>query len=44
MVEELYEIICQECGKSFDSIDMECTLCPECWEKIITLPFDELNE
>ena len=32
---DTYEIICSECGKTFESIDEEATLCPECWEKII---------
>ena len=35
MEEKTYEIICEECGKSFESTDEEATLCMECWEKII---------
>lgn len=32
---DTYEIICSECGKTFESEDEEATLCNECWEKII---------
>lgn len=32
---DTYEIICEECGKPFESVDEEATLCPECWQSII---------
>ena len=35
MEKETYEIICEDCGKLFDSEDSEATLCPECWEKAV---------
>ena len=41
---EKYEIICEECGKSFESEDEEVTLCPECWEKIVSLEGEGLGE
>lgn len=39
-----YEIICEECGKPFDSVDEEATFCPECWEKIVSLEGEGLGE
>lgn len=41
---EKYEIICEECGKPFESEDEEATLCPECWEKIVSLEGEGLGE
>lgn len=34
---ENYEIVCEQCSKIFESTDEEATLCPECWEKAISL-------
>lgn len=36
-MENTYEIICEECGKAFESNDEAATVCPECWEKLINL-------
>lgn len=32
-MEDKYEIICEECGKTFESSDPAATVCLECWEK-----------
>lgn len=32
---EIYEIICDECSKSFESEDIDATICNECWEKLV---------
>lgn len=41
---ETFEIICEECGKSFESEDEEATLCPDCWKKIVSLEDEGLGE
>lgn len=41
---ETYEIICEECGNTFESNDEEATLCPECWKKIVSLEGEGLGE
>jgi len=41
---ETFEIICEECGKSFESEDEEATLCPDCWEKTVFLEGEGLGE
>lgn len=33
MEEKTFEVICQDCGKTFESTDEEEILCAECWEK-----------
>ena len=33
---ETYECICEECGKVFDSTEERATLCPECWQEIVS--------
>lgn len=37
MDEKTYELVCNECGKPFDSVDEEATLCPKCWNDIVSL-------
>lgn len=41
---EKYEIICEECGKSFESEDEEATLCSDCWTKIVSLEGEGLGK
>lgn len=41
---ETYELFCEECGKKFESLDCEATLCHECWEKIMEDLFREETE
>ena len=36
MNEKTYELVCEECGKPFESVDEEATLCPECWGALIS--------
>lgn len=33
----MIEKICDECGKPFETIDEEATVCMECWTKMIDL-------
>lgn len=37
MAQDTFEIICDECGENFESIDEYATLCPDCWQKIVSL-------
>ncbi len=34
---ENYEIVCENCGKVFESDDEMATLCNDCWIKIVNL-------
>lgn len=31
-----FECICSECSKAFESDDEDATLCPECWNKVVS--------
>lgn len=35
MSEELFELICDECSKPFESNDSNAEICPDCWEKLL---------
>ena len=28
------ELVCQECSKTFDSEDINATICDDCWKKL----------
>ena len=32
---EIYELICDECSKTFDSEDINATICDDCWKKLV---------
>ena len=34
-MEDKFEIVCDECSKTFESTDEDATLCSECWRKIV---------
>lgn len=34
-MEEIFELVCQECSKTFESTDVNATICSDCWEKFI---------
>ena len=34
-MEEKFEIVCNECSKTFMSEDSNAEICPECWEKLV---------
>lgn len=35
-MEDKFEIVCDECSKTFESMDEDATLCPECWRALIS--------
>ena len=34
-MEETFELVCQECSKTFDSEDINTIFCDDCWKKIV---------
>ena len=34
-MEETFELVCQECSKTFESEDINATICDDCWEKLV---------
>lgn len=32
---EVYECVCQECSKTFESEDLNAEICVDCWERLI---------
>lgn len=32
---EIYEIVCDECSKNFESEDINATICEDCWKKLV---------
>lgn len=34
-MEEIFELVCQECSKTFESTDVNAEICKDCWEKLI---------
>ena len=39
--EAQFECICENCSKPFIGIDEEATLCPVCWEEIISKELED---
>ena len=34
-MEETFELVCQECSKTFDSEDINATIYDDCWKKLV---------
>lgn len=34
-MEEIFELVCQECSKTFESTDVNAEICMDCWEKLV---------
>lgn len=34
-MEDMFELICQECSGTFESTDINAEICPDCWEKLV---------
>ena len=34
-MEEIFELVCQKCSKTFESTDVNADFCKDCWEKFI---------
>lgn len=32
---EIVEVVCSECSKTFETEDINATICSECWEKLV---------
>lgn len=34
-MEETFELVCQECSKTFESEDINAAICDDCWKKLV---------
>lgn len=34
-MEEIFELVCQECSKIFESTDVNAEICLDCWENLV---------
>lgn len=34
---EIFEVVCSECSKTFETADVNAEICDECWNKLINL-------
>lgn len=41
---EVFEIVCSECSKLFESEDVNAEVCPDCWEKIVGAELENEGE
>lgn len=43
-MEETFELVCQECGKTFESTDANESVCKDCWEKLVGAELENEGE
>lgn len=41
---ETCENICDECSKPFETEDINTTICPDCWEKLVGVELENEGE
>lgn len=43
-MEEIFELVCQECSKTFESTDVNAEICEDCWKKIVGVELENEGE
>lgn len=44
MEDKMFEAICQECSKPFETPDEDAEYCPDCWAKLVSLDNEGIGE